>query len=54
MALLLLECRHVWGYIFEFLDDSLPSETKELVEKHLDNCEICSAIFWTRRAIFSS
>jgi hypothetical protein len=51
---MLLECRHVWGYISEFLDDSLPSETKELAEKHLENREICSAIFWTRCAIFSS
>ncbi|MGC2499912.1 MAG: zf-HC2 domain-containing protein, partial [Acidobacteriaceae bacterium] len=43
MALVELECKHVWDYISEFLDDSLPAETKELVQKHLENCEICSA-----------
>jgi anti-sigma factor RsiW len=46
-----LECRHVWDYISEFLDDSLAPETKELVEKHLENCEICSAILDSTRNI---
>jgi predicted anti-sigma-YlaC factor YlaD len=46
-----LECKHVWDYISEFLDDSLPLETKELVEKHLENCEICSAILDSTRNI---
>jgi predicted anti-sigma-YlaC factor YlaD len=46
-----LECKHVWDYISEFLDDSLPAETKELVQKHLENCEICSAIFDSTRNI---
>ena len=46
-----LECKHVWDYISEFLDDSLPPETKELVRKHLENCEICSAILDSTRNI---
>ncbi|MGA8938052.1 MAG: zf-HC2 domain-containing protein [Acidobacteriaceae bacterium] len=48
---MVLECKHVWGYISEFLDDSLPQETKELVQKHLENCEICSAILDSTRNI---
>jgi hypothetical protein len=46
-----LECKHVWGYISEFLDDSLPPETRELVQKHLEHCEICSAILDSTRNI---
>lgn len=46
-----LECKHVWDYISEFLDDSLPAETKEQVQKHLENCEICSAILDSTRNI---
>ena len=46
-----LECKHVWDYISEFLDDSLAPETKELVQKHLENCEICSAILDSTRNI---
>jgi predicted anti-sigma-YlaC factor YlaD len=48
---MVLECKHVWDYISEFLDDSLPPETKKLVEKHLENCEICSAILDSTRNI---
>ena len=48
---MVLECKHVWGYISEFLDDSLPSETRELVQKHLETCEICSAILDSTRNI---
>jgi anti-sigma factor RsiW len=46
-----LECKHVWDYISEFLDDSLPAATKELVQKHLETCEICSAILDSTRNI---
>ena len=48
---MVLECKHVWDYISEFLDDSLPPGTKELVQKHLENCEICSAILDSTRNI---
>lgn len=48
---MVIECRHVWDYISEFIDDSLPPETKELVQKHLANCEICSAILDSTRNI---
>ena len=48
---MVLECKHVWDYISEFLDDSLPPETRELVQKHLENCEICSAVLDSTRNI---
>ena len=48
---MVLECKHVWDYISEFLDDSLPAETRELVQNHLDTCEICSAVLDSTRNI---
>ena len=39
-----LNCKHVWNYISEFIDDSLDPETREEVQRHLEHCEICSAI----------
>lgn len=48
---MVIECKHVWDYISAFLDDSLPLETRELVQRHLENCEICSAIFDSSRNI---
>jgi Putative zinc-finger len=46
-----LDCKHVWDNISEFLDDSLPPGIKELVQKHLENCELCSAILDSTRNI---
>jgi anti-sigma factor RsiW len=46
-----IECKHVWDYISGYLDDTLPPETRELVQKHLDHCEVCSAILDSTRNI---
>lgn len=48
---MILDCKHVWDYISEFLDDSLPSETREMVQRHLEHCEICSAILDSTRNV---
>jgi anti-sigma factor RsiW len=48
---MVLECKHVWDYISGYLDDSLSPETKEQVQKHLEHCEICSAILDSARNI---
>jgi anti-sigma factor RsiW len=46
-----IECKHVWNYLSDYLDDSLSPETKELVQRHLEHCEICSAILDSTRNI---
>ena len=48
---MVIECKHVWDYISGYLDDSLSSETRELVQRHLENCQICSAILDSTRNI---
>ncbi len=48
---MVIECKHVWNYISEYLDGTLSSETREIVQKHLDHCEICSAILDSTRNI---
>lgn len=48
---MVIECKHVWDYLSEYLDDSLPLETKALVQRHLEHCEICSAILDSSRNI---
>ena len=48
---MVLECKHVWNYISEYLDQELSPETRELVQKHLEHCEICSAILDSTRNI---
>jgi anti-sigma factor RsiW len=51
VALVIVECKHVWDYISDYLDDSLPADVREMVEKHLEHCEICSAILDSTRNI---
>ena len=46
-----LECKHVWEHISEFLDQQLTPEVREEIEKHLENCEVCSAILDSTRNV---
>jgi len=39
-----LDCKHVWPYISDYIDDSVTSEERLAIERHLEHCEICSAI----------
>ena len=48
---MVIECKHVWNYISGYLDDDLPKETRDILQKHLDHCEICSAILDSTRNI---
>ena len=46
-----LDCKHVWDCISGYLDDTLPPAMRDLVQKHLDHCEICSAVLDSTRNI---
>ena len=48
---MVLKCKHVWDCISGYLDDTLPLETRDLIQSHLDHCEICSAILDSTRNI---
>ena len=39
-----LDCKHVWGYISDYIDDSVEAGV-------LEHCEICSAILDSTRNI---
>lgn len=47
----MIDCKHVWDHLSDFLDDALSSETRKLVQKHLEHCEVCSAILDSTRNI---
>jgi anti-sigma factor RsiW len=46
-----LECKHVWEHISGYLDKQLNPELLAAVEKHLETCEVCSAILDSTRNI---
>lgn len=48
---MVLNCKHVWDQISEYLDGTLDPAMLEQVQKHLDHCEICSAVLDSTRNI---
>ena len=46
-----LNCKHVWAYISDYIDDSVAPEVRADIERHLEHCEICSAILDSTRNI---
>lgn len=46
-----MECKHVWEHISEYLDHGLSPELLNDIEKHLESCEICSAVLDSTRNI---
>jgi hypothetical protein len=48
---MVIECKHVWDYISDYLDHTLPEGIRLDVQKHLEHCEICSAILDSTRNI---
>ncbi len=46
-----LNCKHIWGYISDYIDGSVDPEVRLQIERHLENCEICSAILDSTRNI---
>jgi hypothetical protein len=39
-----LNCKHVWPYISDYIEDTVTAEERADIEAHLAHCEICSAI----------
>ena len=46
-----LECKHVWEHISEYIDQTVDAKLREEIEKHLEHCEICSAVLDATRNI---
>ncbi len=46
-----LECKHVWEHISEYIDQTMDAKLREEIERHLEHCEICSAILDSTRNI---
>jgi len=46
-----LECKHVWEQISGYLDKQLDPEMLAAVERHLESCEVCSAVLDSTRNI---
>ena len=48
---MVIDCKHVWNYISDYIDGTLSEEARTEVQKHLEHCEICSAILDSTRNV---
>ena len=48
---MVIECKHVWDHISGYLEGTLDPEILTQVQKHLEHCELCSAILDSTRNI---
>lgn len=46
-----LNCKHVWAHISDYIDRSVPVALLADIERHLEHCEICSAVLDSTRNI---
>lgn len=46
-----IDCKHVWQYISAYIDDELDAALRERIERHLETCEICSAVLDSTRNV---
>jgi anti-sigma factor RsiW len=48
---MVLNCRHVWDRISDYIEGTLDPQVRADVEKHLAHCEICSAVLDSTRNV---
>jgi anti-sigma factor RsiW len=48
---MVLNCRHVWDQISNYIDGTVPPELRRSVEEHLAHCRHCSAVLDSTRNI---
>lgn len=46
-----IDCKHVWQYISAYIDDEVDPELRARIERHLETCEICSAVLDSTRNV---
>jgi anti-sigma factor RsiW len=51
MARMRIDCKHVWQYISAYIDDEVDAELRARIERHLETCEICSAVLDSTRNV---
>jgi len=51
VARMRIDCKHVWQYISAYIDGEVDAELRERIERHLETCEICSAVLDSTRNV---
>lgn len=48
---MVLNCRHVWDQISNYIEDDVAPELREAIEHHLAHCRHCAAVLDSTRNI---
>lgn len=46
-----IDCKHVWEYISDYIDNNVDPQLREQIDRHLETCEICSAVLDSTRNV---
>ncbi len=46
-----LDCKHVWQHISAYIDGEVDAALRADIDKHLETCEICSAVLDSTRNV---
>jgi anti-sigma factor RsiW len=46
-----IDCNHVWEHISAYIDGEVEAELRAEIDRHLETCEICSAVLDSTRNV---
>jgi anti-sigma factor RsiW len=46
-----IDCNHVWEHISAYIDGEVDATLRAEIDKHLETCEICSAVLDSTRNV---
>ncbi len=46
-----IDCEHVWDHISAYIDGDVDAALRAEIDKHLETCEICSAVLDSTRNV---
>jgi anti-sigma factor RsiW len=46
-----IDCKHVWERISAYIDGEVDTDLRAQIDKHLETCEICSAVLDSTRNV---
>ena len=46
-----IDCKHVWQHISAYIDGDVDATLRAEIDRHLETCEICSAVLDSTRNV---
>lgn len=46
-----IDCKHVWEHISAYIENDVDPELRAEIDRHLETCEICSAVLDSTRNV---